>query len=215
MRWAIAFGEVDPAGSATRRTGPPAFLEARTTLELARRQRDLSAWSGEPGTDGLLDGAAPVIGGHIERLTDRQRSIASMALVDGLRQADIAAPLGVSRATVSVAFARADVRCLSRLLTTVRRLWADRYRPRTQRGVTDDPLLTLAWLLLAHLVADFVLQTDPMAIAKFGTGPEAWRALAAHVASSGCRIAGRAALWPSRPGDRAGDRRDPSGDRPD
>lgn len=45
-----------------------------------------------------------------------------------------------------------------------------------------DPILILAWLLLAHLVADFVLQTDGIATRKFGDGPDAWRALGVHVA---------------------------------
>jgi DNA-binding CsgD family transcriptional regulator len=125
MRWAIAFGEVDAGhGPATRRTGP-AFLLARETIELARSQRDtLLVMSGDEASDRLLEGTAPVLGSLMVRLTDRQRTIASMALVEGLRQADIAARLGVRRATVSVAFARADVRSLTRLLATARELWA-------------------------------------------------------------------------------------------
>ena len=45
-----------------------------------------------------------------------------------------------------------------------------------------DPVLTLAWLVLAHLVADFVLQSNRIARDKFGTGPRAWRGLADHLA---------------------------------
>ncbi|CAN5561370.1 DUF3307 domain-containing protein [soil metagenome] len=44
-----------------------------------------------------------------------------------------------------------------------------------------DATLLLAWLVLAHLVADFVLQTDAMATQKFGEGPEAARALGVHI----------------------------------
>ena len=44
-----------------------------------------------------------------------------------------------------------------------------------------DPVLTLAWLLLGHLVADFVLQTNRIARDKFGAGPRAWRGLADHL----------------------------------
>jgi hypothetical protein len=44
-----------------------------------------------------------------------------------------------------------------------------------------DPILTLAWLVLAHLVADFILQTSDMARDKFQTGPRAWRGLGAHL----------------------------------
>jgi len=47
------------------------------------------------------------------------------------------------------------------------------------REVNDAPVV-LAWLVLAHLVADFVLQNDAIATAKFGDGPEAWRALGIH-----------------------------------
>jgi hypothetical protein len=45
-----------------------------------------------------------------------------------------------------------------------------------------EPILTLAWLVLAHLVADFILQTRGMARDKFQTGRRAWRGLAAHLA---------------------------------
>ncbi len=41
--------------------------------------------------------------------------------------------------------------------------------------------LVLAGLVLAHLLADFVLQTDAIAIGKFGDGPSAWRWLGVHV----------------------------------
>ena len=44
-----------------------------------------------------------------------------------------------------------------------------------------DPALLLGWLLLTHLVADFLLQTDAMATEKFGHGPRASRALGMHV----------------------------------
>ncbi len=125
MRWAIVAGAVEPGrGPATRRTGP-AFLDARVTIELARRRREtLLVRTGHPATDALLEGTAPVLGSMLLRLTDRQRVMARLALVDGLRQSDIADKLRVTRATVSVAFARADVRSLGRLLGAVRTLWA-------------------------------------------------------------------------------------------
>jgi hypothetical protein len=47
--------------------------------------------------------------------------------------------------------------------------------------MTADPILALAWLVLLHLLADFVLQTERVATDKFGHGPAAWRALAIHV----------------------------------
>lgn len=47
--------------------------------------------------------------------------------------------------------------------------------------MTSVPLV-LAWLVFAHLLADFVLQTEAIALGKFGDGRTAWRALGAHVA---------------------------------
>jgi hypothetical protein len=43
-----------------------------------------------------------------------------------------------------------------------------------------DPILVLAWLVLAHLVADFVLQTGGIARAKSSHGSDAIRGLVAH-----------------------------------
>jgi hypothetical protein len=42
-------------------------------------------------------------------------------------------------------------------------------------------VLVLSWLVLGHLLADFVLQPDHVATRKFGRGPDAWRALGTHV----------------------------------
>jgi hypothetical protein len=47
--------------------------------------------------------------------------------------------------------------------------------------VSHEPLV-LAALVLAHLVADFVLQTDTIALGKFGEGRHAWNMLLAHAA---------------------------------
>ena len=43
-----------------------------------------------------------------------------------------------------------------------------------------DTVLVIAWLVLAHLVADFVLQNDWIAINKGGGGRAGWAALATH-----------------------------------
>ena len=48
--------------------------------------------------------------------------------------------------------------------------------------MTANDVLVIAWLVLAHLVADFFLQTEAIATDKFASGARAWRALAAHVA---------------------------------
>ena len=46
--------------------------------------------------------------------------------------------------------------------------------------MTADPILVLAWLVLAHLVADFVFQTSGIAGAKAGHGSRAALGLVAH-----------------------------------
>ena len=46
--------------------------------------------------------------------------------------------------------------------------------------MTADPILTLAWLILAHLVADFVLQTNGIAAAKTSRDGRAWRGFLGH-----------------------------------
>jgi hypothetical protein len=126
MRWSVAAGEVDPgSGPATRRTGE-AFLRARSTLQRAARQRDrLLCQTGRQGADLLLDDVAPVVTAHIDRMTDRQREVARLMLVDGLRQAEVADVLRIKRPTVSIAYRRGDVRSLGRLLNGVRAIWRD------------------------------------------------------------------------------------------
>jgi hypothetical protein len=42
--------------------------------------------------------------------------------------------------------------------------------------------LVLSWLVLCHLLADFVLQPEWVAVSKFGRGPDARRALLIHTA---------------------------------
>jgi hypothetical protein len=46
--------------------------------------------------------------------------------------------------------------------------------------VTSETTLILAWLVLAHLVADFLLQTDGMVSDKFSPGRRGWRGLFLH-----------------------------------
>ncbi|HEY6056643.1 MAG TPA: DUF3307 domain-containing protein, partial [Candidatus Limnocylindrales bacterium] len=43
-----------------------------------------------------------------------------------------------------------------------------------------DPILTLAWLAFAHLVADFVIQTEQIVADKGSSGRRAWRGLTLH-----------------------------------
>ena len=46
--------------------------------------------------------------------------------------------------------------------------------------MTADPVLVVAWLVLAHFGADFVLQTSQMVADKTSTGPRAGRGLLIH-----------------------------------
>lgn len=121
MRWAIAAGPIDVGrGPATERTGA-AFLAAREALGRARDERDgLVVVSGDPEADALLADIAPVLATLLGDLTDRQRAIGRLIVVDGLRQSDAAARLRISRPTVSVAVGRAHLREISRLADAIR-----------------------------------------------------------------------------------------------
>jgi hypothetical protein len=125
MRWAIVAGEIDPGhGPATQRSGP-AFIAARERLAAAAARREtLAVASGDPATDDLLDGLAPLLGDLLADLTDRQREIAWPILVEGLRRSDAAERLHVSRATISVAADRAHLRGIGELARVVRILLA-------------------------------------------------------------------------------------------
>lgn len=125
MRWVVVAGPVDPGhGPATQRSGA-AFIAARERLASAATRRErLAVVSGDTPTDEILDGVAPVLGELLAELTDRQREIAWPILIEGLRRAEAAERLGVSRATVSVAADRAHLRSLGELARVVRTLLA-------------------------------------------------------------------------------------------
>jgi hypothetical protein len=124
MRWVISVGPVVPgSGPATERTGD-AFVRAREGVATMRTQRDvLLVRTGEPGADGLLKDLAPVLGEMLDELTSSQRRIAWLMLVEDLRQAEVAERLGVSRATISVAYGRGHVRSIGRLLSAIRAIF--------------------------------------------------------------------------------------------
>jgi RNA polymerase sigma factor (sigma-70 family) len=126
MRWVIVAGAVEPGrGPATERTGP-AFLAARTLLEQARARRDgLVVRVGDGPSDDVLAELAPLLADMLADLTDRQRSIARLMLVDRLRQSEVAERVGVSRATISVMAERARIRRIEGLLAVLRRIVAD------------------------------------------------------------------------------------------
>lgn len=126
LRWAVVAGPVEPGtGPATERNGP-AFRAARDALEDAKVRREgLVAITGDPAADGLLAEVGPLLPALLAELTARQREVARLVLVDGLRRADAAERLGVSRATVSVIAARARVRHLDRLASALATIFAD------------------------------------------------------------------------------------------
>ena len=123
MRWVVVAGEVDPGhGPATQRTGA-AYITARERLAIAAtRGERLAVVSGDPPTDELLEALAPLLGELLGDLTDRQREIAWLIVVEGLRRSEAAERLHVSRATISVAADRAHLRSLSGLARVVRTL---------------------------------------------------------------------------------------------
>jgi DNA-directed RNA polymerase specialized sigma24 family protein len=79
-----------------------------------RRER-VSIVSGDTATDDLLDGLGPILGELLADLTRRQREIAWLLLVEGLRRSEAAERLDVSRATISVAADRAHLRSIGEL----------------------------------------------------------------------------------------------------
>jgi DNA-binding CsgD family transcriptional regulator len=123
MRWVVVAGEVDPGrGPATQRSGP-AFVAARERLAQANVRRErVAIVSGDAPTDDLLEGLGPVLGELLADLTDRQREIAWLILVEGLRRSEAAERLHVSRATISVAADRAHLRSISELARVLRTL---------------------------------------------------------------------------------------------
>ena len=129
MRWVVVRGEVDADATggkapATERTGP-AFVKARAAMDAARSSHErLVILTGEAGVDLLLSNLAPALVDLLEGLTERQRTVARLALIDDLRQSEVADRLEVRRATVSVAFSRARVRSLHRLATGMRLIYS-------------------------------------------------------------------------------------------
>ena len=123
MRWVVVAGQVDPGqGPATQRSGE-AFIAARERLAQANTRRErVAIGSGDAATDELFDGLGPLLGELLADLTDRQRQIAWLLLVEGLRRSDAAERLRVSRATVSVAADRAHLRSIGELARVLQAL---------------------------------------------------------------------------------------------
>ena len=125
MRWAVAAGAVATGrGRATERSGEAFFLARELIRSLARSREGLVIRTGAASRDELLDDLAPLLAELLGELTPRQREIASLALIVGLRQADVAERLGVSRATISVTWSRSRVRSIERLASALRTLFS-------------------------------------------------------------------------------------------
>jgi DNA-binding CsgD family transcriptional regulator len=125
IRWVCVLGGVDPGdGPATQRTGQ-AFLAARKTMEEARSNHDrLVIKTGRQETDALLADMTPALVDLLDDLTARQRDVTRLAVLEGLRQSEVADRLKVRRATTTVAFKRAKVHSIQRLATAIRQVHA-------------------------------------------------------------------------------------------
>jgi len=126
MRWVVASGTIAPGeGRATERTGE-AFYAARELIEATAKSRDgLAMRSGDARADALLADVAPLLAELLDDLTARQREVARLALVEHLRQADVAERLDVSRASVSVTWGRGRVRSIERLARALRTIFRE------------------------------------------------------------------------------------------
>jgi predicted DNA-binding protein (UPF0251 family) len=127
IRWALAWGEVDQAPdaeSASDRSGP-AFGAAETLIEEAKRRRErLLIRTGDVDADALLAGMAPALMDMLAELTPTQCHVARLAVIERLRQSEVAERLGVRRATISVSFARARISSLDALAGAIRSVCA-------------------------------------------------------------------------------------------
>ena len=99
--------------------------DAQAALDAAAARRELLiVRTGREDADALLADLSPVLGRLLDDLTSSQRRLARLLLVDGVRQADAAESLGISRASVSVANGRARLHEIDLLLRAVRACWA-------------------------------------------------------------------------------------------
>jgi RNA polymerase sigma factor (sigma-70 family) len=125
MRWVVVAGPIAPGDGPATERGGEAFLAAREMIDRARRQRDgLLMAAGDREADELLVDLAPVLADTLAGLSPRQRTVARLGVEDRLRQAEIAERLGVSRATVSVTWARGSVNSIDRLGHAIRAIFS-------------------------------------------------------------------------------------------
>lgn len=148
MRWVVVRGEVDADATggkapATERTGA-AFVKARAAMDGARASHErLVILTGESSVDVLLANLAPALVDLLDGLTERQRTVARLALIDDLRQSEVADRLKIRRATVSVAFSRARVRSLQRFVAGMRLVYEGNGAAALLRATAPEPQPTL------------------------------------------------------------------------
>jgi len=73
--------------------------------------------------DSLLEDMAPALFEMLDGMNARARIVARLALIEGLRQSEVADRLGVRCATITVSFAAASIRPLQRLVAAMRRIY--------------------------------------------------------------------------------------------
>jgi RNA polymerase sigma factor (sigma-70 family) len=142
MRWVVVRGEVDDDATggkapATERAGL-AFVTARKAIDEARTGHErLVILTGRPDVDSLLADLTPALVDMLDGLTERQRTVARLALIEDMRQSEVADRLKVRRATISVSFSRARVRPLHRLVEGIRRVYSSSsgVEPQADSGV--------------------------------------------------------------------------------
>jgi hypothetical protein len=128
VRWAVVQGDIDEDigegfSPATERTGP-AFWAARQAIEEARSRHDRFVIdTARKEADALLEDMAPALFEMLDVMTPRARLVARYALVEGLRQSEVAERLAVRRATISVSFARAGIVPVQRLVAAMNRIY--------------------------------------------------------------------------------------------
>jgi DNA-binding CsgD family transcriptional regulator len=146
IRWVCVSGRVDPGeGPATERTGQ-AYTVAREAMKVARSGHDrLVMTTGRDDVDELLADMTPALADLLAGLTSRQRAVARLALLGGLRQSEVAERLGVRRATISVSFGRARIQSLTGLVAAIRRVHATQDRSADSTGnprVATEPVVS-------------------------------------------------------------------------
>ena len=113
--------------------------DAEAALDAATARRELLiVRTGSEDADALLADLSPVLGRLLDDLTASQRRLARLLLIEGVRQADAAETLGISRASVSVANGRARIHEIDLQLRAVRACWTAGRAMSAATDIADD-----------------------------------------------------------------------------